>query len=54
LDTEAALARLCAAQGTRDAAQRHEAKARAIAEAITASLESSGLEGRPHPNGDSG
>jgi hypothetical protein len=54
LDTEAALARLCADQGERDAAQRHEAKARAIAEAITASLGSSGLEGRLRPTGDSG
>jgi hypothetical protein len=30
----------------RDAAQHHEAKARAIAEAIAASLGSSGLEAR--------
>ena len=52
-DTETALARACAAQGKRDAAQRHEAKARAIAEAMTASLGSSGLEGRLRPTGDS-
>ena len=46
LDTQAALARLFAAQGQHDAAQRHGAKARAIAEAIEKSLESSGLEAR--------
>jgi len=51
LDTEAALARLCAAQGNRDAAQRHDAKARAIADAITASLGASGLEARLRPTG---
>jgi len=46
MDAQAALARLLAAQGQRDAAQRHSAKARAIAEAIEKSLESSGLEVR--------
>lgn len=46
MDTLAALARLLAAQGQRDAAQRHGAKARAMAEAIEMSLESSGLEAR--------
>jgi hypothetical protein len=54
LDTEIALARPCTAEGTRDAAQRHEAKARAIADAITASLGSSGLEERLRRTGDSG
>ena len=48
MDAEAALARLFAAQGQSDAAQRHGAKARAIAEAIEKSLESSGLEARLH------
>jgi hypothetical protein len=43
---EAASARLCSAQGRRDAAQRHGAKARAIAEAIEQSLASSGLDAR--------
>ncbi len=46
MDVQAALARLLAAQGQRDAAQRHDATARAIAEAIESSLESSGLEAR--------
>ncbi len=46
MDAESALARLLAAQGQRDAAQRHGVKARAIAEAIEKSLESSGLEAR--------
>jgi tetratricopeptide (TPR) repeat protein/DNA-binding XRE family transcriptional regulator len=46
MDVEAASARLCSAQGRRDAAQRHGAKARAIAEAIEQSLASSGLEAR--------
>jgi tetratricopeptide (TPR) repeat protein/transcriptional regulator with XRE-family HTH domain len=54
LDTEAALARLCAAEGKRDAAQRHGAKARAIAEAMAANLGSSGLEARLRPTGDLG
>lgn len=44
MDAEAALVRLLGAQGESDAAQRHRAKARAIAEAIEKSLESSGLE----------
>jgi len=44
MDTQAALARQLAAQGQRDAAQRHGAKARVIAEAIGKSLVSSGLE----------
>jgi tetratricopeptide (TPR) repeat protein/transcriptional regulator with XRE-family HTH domain len=46
LDAQAALARLLAVQGQRDAAQRHGATAHAIAEAIEKSLESSGLEAR--------
>ncbi len=50
-DTAIALARACAAQGMRDAAQQHEAKARAIAEAIMASLGSSGLEPQLRPTG---
>jgi tetratricopeptide (TPR) repeat protein len=49
LDAEAALARLLTAQGQRDAAQHHGAKARAMAEAIEKSLVSSGLEARLHP-----
>lgn len=46
MDVQAALARLLVAQGQRDAAQRHDAKARAIVEAIEKSLEFSGLEAR--------
>jgi len=46
MDTQAALARMLAAQGQRDAAKHHGATARAIAEAIEKSLESSGLEAR--------
>jgi tetratricopeptide (TPR) repeat protein len=46
MDTQAALARVLAAQGRRDAAKHHGATARAIAEAIEKSLESSGLEAR--------
>lgn len=46
MDTQAALARTLAAQGQRDAAKRHDATARAIAEAIEKSLASSGLEAR--------
>jgi len=53
-DTANALARVCAARGEGDAAQQHQAKARAIAAALTASLESSGLEARLRPTGDSG
>ena len=44
MDAESALARLFAAQGQGDAAQRRGATARAIAEAIEKSLESSGIE----------
>ena len=46
MDTQAALARMLAALGQRAAAKRHEATARAIAEAIEKSLESSGLDAR--------
>ena len=46
MDAQAALARLLAAQGQRGAAQRHGTTARAIAEAIEKSLETSGLEAR--------
>ncbi|MDP1654003.1 MAG: AAA family ATPase [Rhodocyclaceae bacterium] len=49
MDTQAALARLLAAQGRRTAAQRHGVTARTIAEAIEKSLESSGLEARLRP-----
>ena len=53
MDTETALARLFTAQGQGDTAQRHVAKARAIAKAIEKSLESSGLEARLHMAGNS-
>ena len=53
MDANSALARLYGAQGQRDAAQRHGAKARAIAEAIGKSLASSGLETRLLMTGDS-
>jgi tetratricopeptide (TPR) repeat protein/DNA-binding XRE family transcriptional regulator len=46
MDALAALARLLNAQGQHSAAQGHGAKARAIADAIEKSLESSGLEAR--------
>jgi tetratricopeptide (TPR) repeat protein len=46
MDAEAALARLLGAQGQSEAAQRHGAKARAIAEAVEKGLVSSGLEAR--------
>jgi tetratricopeptide (TPR) repeat protein/DNA-binding XRE family transcriptional regulator len=52
LDAEAALARLCSVQRRRDAAQRHADQARAIAEAIEHSLESSGLQARLAPDED--
>ncbi len=52
MDSEAALARLFRAKGQRDTAQRHGAKARAIAEAIEKSLESSGLEAWFHMSSD--
>ena len=50
MDVEAALARLLGTQGERGDAQRHGAKARAIAETIEKSLESSGLEARLRMN----
>ena len=46
LDCEAALARLFLAQGKSGAAQHHGDTVRALATAIGASLESSGLEAR--------
>jgi len=46
MDAQSALARLLAAQGQSDAAQMHDARARAIAQAIEKSLESSELEAR--------
>ena len=46
LDTHAALARLHAAQGQPDAAQRHRERAMALRQAIEASLVGSGLEAR--------
>jgi hypothetical protein len=52
MDTEAALARLFGAQGERGARQRHNAKARTIAQAIENSLLSSGLEARLGSTGD--
>ena len=52
MDAEAALARLLGAQGQSDAAQRHGAKAHAIAEAIEKSLLSSGLEARLRMGGE--
>jgi len=48
MDTQASLARLLAAQGDGNAAQRHKARARVMAETIEKSLESSGLEARLH------
>ncbi len=53
MDTQAALARVLGAQGSSDAARRHAAKARAIAQTIEGSLESSGLEARWRTTGDS-
>ena len=46
MDAQAALARLHGTQGQRAAAQRHRTQARAIAETIEKSLESSGIEAR--------
>jgi tetratricopeptide (TPR) repeat protein len=51
LDIEAALARTCAAQRKRAAAQQHEGNAQAIAEAIAGSLGASGLESRLQARG---
>ena len=45
-DTQVALARVCATQGARQAAEHHEAKAQEIAAAIDASLGSSELAAR--------
>lgn len=46
MDTQAALARLLKVQGQHDDSRRHVSTARAIAEAIEKSLESSGLKAR--------
>ena len=53
-DVESALARVAAAQGEAEVARSHEAKAGAIAQAITASLGASGLEARLRPTVNSG
>lgn len=53
MEAEAALARTSRAQRQFDASQRHEANARAIAQAVEKSLESSGLEARLGMSGDS-
>jgi hypothetical protein len=52
MDAEAALFHLSRAQGQREAAALHENRASAIAEAIGASLASSGLEARLDPTGE--
>jgi len=49
MDTQAALARLFSALGQHDTAQHHGREARAIAQTIEKSLESSGLEARLSP-----
>ena len=51
MDVECAQARLCTARGQSDAAKHHAARSRAIAEAIEASLESSGLKAELRPAG---
>ena len=48
IDAQAALARLCVAQGQDNAAQRHRERALAIAQAVEISLLSSGLTARLH------
>lgn len=53
-DIATALAGVCAALGEPSAAQRHEAKAHAIGEAIAASLGSAGLAARPDGAGYGG
>ena len=52
MDAEAALARVDEAQGRREDARRHGARARATAKAIESSLASSGLEARLATSGD--
>jgi tetratricopeptide (TPR) repeat protein len=52
LDAHAALARLFGAQGGSEAAQRHAARARAIAQSVEKSLASSGLEAQLRLPGD--
>jgi tetratricopeptide (TPR) repeat protein len=51
MDVECAQARLCTARGQNDAAKHHAARSHAIAEAIEASLESSGLKAELRPAG---
>ena len=51
MDVECAQARLCTARGQSDASQHHAARSRAIAEAIEASLASSGLKAELRPAG---
>ncbi|HCX34477.1 MAG TPA: hypothetical protein DHV08_13650, partial [Rhodocyclaceae bacterium] len=53
MDVQRALARVLEAQGDRAAAQRRDAAARAIAQAIEQSLKSSGLDARLPITGDS-
>lgn len=53
MDAESGLARLLTAQGLREAAQHHGARARAMAEAMEKSLASSGIEARLRVTGDS-
>jgi tetratricopeptide (TPR) repeat protein/transcriptional regulator with XRE-family HTH domain len=51
MDVECAQARLCTARGQSDASKHHAARSRAIAEAIEASLASSGLKAELRPAG---
>jgi hypothetical protein len=51
MDVERAQAHLCTARGQSDASKHHAARSRAIAEAIEASLASSGLKAELHPAG---
>ncbi len=51
MDSQAALFRLSKAQGRREAAEHHGARAQALAETIVQSLASAGLEARLDPTG---
>ena len=51
MDVERAQAHLCTARGQSDASKHHAARSRAIAEAIEASLASSGLKAELRPAG---
>jgi tetratricopeptide (TPR) repeat protein/transcriptional regulator with XRE-family HTH domain len=51
MDVECAQARLCTARGQSDASKHHAARSRAIAEAIQASLATSGLKAELRPAG---